>query len=356
MWFCPSALFPFMRIVVDVMGGDHGIEVVIDGVKQALAIQQAITELFIVGNEAEIRPILARQQLRDSRLQIVHTTEVLTMQDKPLDVLRKKKDSSMAMAVDLVKQGKADAVISRGNTGGLMSAATVKLRPLDGVDRPAIATVIPSTEGEFVLLDAGANAECKPLHLAQFAVMGSVYSREILGHLKPRVGILSNGTEDTKGNDLTRDALKLCRRLDLNFLGYVEGHDLFENHVDVVVTDGFVGNIVLKTVESMGKGIKTMLETEFRKNPLRLAGAALAYGGLSHIKHRMNPDNYGGAPLLGLNGTVIKAHGSARALAIKNAIRIACETLQNKINDVIQVEMTRANQIIAGIQDTPTIA
>lgn len=339
-----------MRIVVDVMGGDHGIEVVIDGVKQALAAQGAITELFVVGNEAEIRPILARLQLRDSRLQIIHTTEVLTMEDKPLDVLRKKKDSSMAVAVDLVKQGRADAIISRGNTGGLMSAATIKLRPLDGVERPAIATVIPSTAGEFILLDAGANAECKPLHLAQFAVMGSVYSREILGHAKPRVGILSNGTEETKGTDLTRDALKLCRQLDLNFLGYVEGHDLFEDHVDVVVTDGFVGNIVLKTVESMGKGIKSMLETEFRKNPLRLAGAALAYGGLRHIKHRMNPDNYGGAPLLGLNGTVIKAHGSARALAIKNAIRIACETVQNKINEVIEAQMAGANQTIARIQ------
>lgn len=356
MRFFPSALFPFMRIVVDVMGGDHGIEVVIDGVKQALAVQEAISELFIVGNEAEIRPILTRLQLRDSRLQIIHTTQVLTMDDKPLDVLRKKKDSSMAVAVDLVKQGRADAIISRGNTGGLMSAATVKLRPLEGVDRPAIATVIPSTVGAFVLLDAGANAECKPIHLAQFAVMGSVYSREILGQPKPRVGILSNGTEETKGTDLTREALNLCRQLDLNFLGYVEGHDLFEDHVDVVVTDGFVGNIVLKTVESMGKGIKTMLETEFRKNPLRLAGAALAYGGLSHIKHRMNPDNYGGAPLLGLNGTVIKAHGSARAVAIKNAIRIACETVHNKINEVIQTQMALANQTMAKIQaTTPTV-
>src|SRR2546430_1603711 len=234
-----------------------------------------------------------------------------------------------------------------GNTGGLMAAATVKLRPLENVERPAIATVLPTPQKYFLLLDAGANAECRPLHLAQFAIMGSVYSREILGNARPRVGILSNGKEELKGNDLTRDAAELCRQLDLNFLGYVEGHDLFEDHVDVVVADGFVGNIVLKTCESMGKGIKVMLETELTRNPLRKFGAALAYGGLRSIKRRMNADNYGGAPLLGLNGTVIKAHGSARALAIKNAIRVGTETIQHSINRLITQEIARAKDRLA---------
>jgi glycerol-3-phosphate acyltransferase PlsX len=215
------------------------------------------------------------------------------------------------------------------------------------VDRPAIATVIPTPEREFLLLDAGANAECKPMHLVQFAIMGSIYSREILRHERPRVGILSNGTEAMKGTDLTRDACRLCEQLDLNFLGYIEGHDLFEGEVDVVVTDGFVGNIVLKTCESMGRAIKVMLERELTRNPLRLAGAGLAYGGIRSIKRRMNPDTYGGAPLLGLNGNVIKAHGSARALALMNAIRVAVESVQHHINEMIQEAIARANERVA---------
>lgn len=270
------------------------------------------------------------------------------MEDKPTDVLRRKKDCSMARALDLVRQGDGDAVISRGNTGGLMAAATIKLRPLENVDRPAIATVVPTPQKEFLLLDAGANAECKPFHLLQFAIMGSVYSREILGNPTPRVGILSNGTEEHKGSDLTREAAELCRQTRLNFIGYTEGHDAFENRVDVVVTDGFIGNIVLKSIEGMGKGIKVMLETELTKNPLRVIGAALAYGGIRHIKRRMNPDNHGGAPLLGVNGTVIKAHGSAREIALMNAIRVATETLHQNINQQIIREIADANERIAG--------
>lgn len=341
-----------MRIVVDVMGGDHGCEVVIEGVKLALAADPGIVALCLVGNESEIQRALSKTHLRDKRLRILHTDEVLTMEDKPLDVLRRKKDCSMARAMDLIKQGEGDALISRGNTGGLMAAATVKLRPLENVERPAIATVIPTPQREFLLLDAGANPECKPLHLAQFAIMGNVYSREILGNPRPRVGILSNGKEEMKGNDLTREAAELCRQLDLNFLGYVEGHDLFEDHVDVVVADGFIGNIVLKTCESMGKGIKVMLEKELTRNPMRKLGAALAYGGLRHIKCRMNPDTYGGAPLLGLNGTVIKAHGSARPLAIMNAVRVATETIQHSINRLIAGEIATAKERLASVKTT----
>src|SRR5947207_10506631 len=321
-----------MRIVVDVMGGDHGCEVVIEGVKAALHNCGTISALHLVGDEAEMRAAMIKARLDDPRVRILHTAEVLTMDDKPLDVLRRKKDCSMARALELTRQGQGDAMISRGNTGGLMAAATVKLRPLENVERPAIATVLPTPQKYFLLLDAGANAECRPLHLAQFAIMGSVYSREILGNANPRVGILSNGKEETKGNDLMREALGLCRQLELNFLGYVEGHDLFGDHVDVVVTDGLIGNIVLKTCESMGKAIRVMLETELTRNPLRKFGAALAYGGLRSIKRRMNADNYGGAPLLGLNGTVIKAQGSARALAIKNAIRVGPQTNPHSIH------------------------
>ncbi len=342
----PAALFPFMRIVVDVMGGDHGTGVVIDGVKLALQAYPNISELHLVGQQAEIEAGLKRVHCSDKRLRIHHASEVITMEDKPLDAVRRKKDCSMVRSMELVRDGKAEAVISRGNTGALVASATFKLRRLESVDRPAIATVIPSGQGEFVLIDAGANHECKPVHLMQFAIMGSVYSRDVLGRAKPRVGILSNGAEETKGTDLTREAAKLCRQTDLNFVGYVEGHDLFADHVDVVVTDGFIGNIILKSIESMGKAIIGLLRHELTATPVRKAGAVLAQGALKSIKRRMDPEAYGGAPLLGLNGTVIKAHGSAREKAIMNAIRVAGETIQHKINDTIAREVAQANERI----------
>ncbi len=342
----PAALFPFMRIVVDVMGGDHGIPVVINGVKQALQAYPHIAELHLVGLKPDIEAELNRAQCADSRLHIHHASEVITMEDKPLDAVRKKKDCSMVRAMELVRDGKAEAVISRGNTGALVASATLKLRRLDPVDRPVIAAVMPSGVGEFVLLDAGANPECKPALLVQFAIMGSVYSHAVLGRAKPRVGVLSNGSEEAKGTDLTRDTARLLKQANLNFIGYVEGHDLFADNVDVVVTDGFTGNIVLKSIESMGKAVGGLLKREFTANPLRMAGAVLSRGALNSIKQRMDPEAYGGAPLLGLNGTVIKAHGSAKAKAIFNAIRVASETIQHKINDTIVAEVTRANETL----------
>lgn len=325
------------------MGGDHGISVVINGVKRALQAFPAITELHLVGLQSEIEKELNVARCADPRLRIHHASEVVTMEDKPVDAVRKKKDCSMVRSMELVRDGKAEAVISRGNTGALVASATFKLRRLEPVDRPVIAAVMPSGVGEFVLLDAGANPECKPSLLVQFAIMGSVYSRGVLGRTSPRVGVLSNGAEETKGTDLTRETARLCKQVDLNFIGYVEGHDLFEDHVDVVVTDGFTGNIVLKSIESMGKAIGVLLKREFTANPVRKTGALMAKGALMSIKRRMDPEAYGGAPLLGLNGTVIKAHGSAREKAIFNAIRVALETIQHKINDTIVSEVARAN-------------
>jgi glycerol-3-phosphate acyltransferase PlsX len=336
-----------MRIVVDVMGGDHGCEVVVAGAKLALEANPGITELHLVGNESEIKTALTGCRCRDPRIRIKHATEVLTMDDKPLEGVRKKKDCSMVRAMELVKEGQADAVISPGNTGGLVAAATFKLRRLENVERPAIATIMPSAKSEFVLIDAGAFPDCKPIHLLQFAIMGSVYSREMLGHARSRVGILSNGTEEMKGTDLTREAFKLCQAVDLNFIGYVEGHDLFADGVEVAVTDGFVGNIVLKTCESMGKGMLRLLKSELAANPLRKFGGALARGAFQKIKQRMDPDAYGGAPLLGLNGNVIKAHGSAGERAIMNAIRVSAEAIQHHVNDIIQQEIAQASERLA---------
>ncbi len=336
-----------MRIAVDVMGGDHGPAVVIEGAKMALRANDKITELYLVGRQDEIQKALAKVGLHDSRVKLVHASEFLTMEDKPVEGLRKKKDCSILRAVDLLRQDAADALISPGNTGGLVAASTIRLRPLEGVERAGIATVIPGPEGQFVLLDSGANVESRPTHLVHYAVMGSVYSREVLGCPRPRVGLLCNGTEDNKGTDLTQQAFKLCRRIDINFIGNVEGHDLFHNRVDVVVCDGFVGNIVLKTLESFAKGIFGWLKSELTKNPKRMLGAMLAGNGLRAIKRRIDPDAYGGAPLLGLNGNVMKAHGSASDRAIMNAIRMSTEAVQHHINQVISKEVARANEAIS---------
>lgn len=348
-----------MRIVVDVMGGDHGCGVVVDGVRLALKAYPHISQIFLVGNQKEIEAALHHSRLKDPRLQVVHASEVLTMEDKPLVAVRKKKDSSLVRAVELVKDGTAEAIISQGNTGALVAASTFALRRLEGVERPAIAVVMPSSRKEFILIDAGANPDCKPIHLLQFAIMGSIYSREILGNKRPRVGVLSNGTEELKGNDLTREAARLCQAVDLNFIGYVEGHDLFADHVEVVVTDGFIGNIVLKSCESLGKEMICMLKRELAANPVRKLGAMLAAKAFHSLKQRIDPDVHGGAPILGLNGSVIKAHGSARETAIMNAIRVSTEALQHHINDIIQSEINRASQRLAQsslVASTPVAA
>ena len=344
-----------MRIAVDVMGGDHGCAVVVEGVKRALAADYGLTAVHLVGDEEQIRAALKQTGLRDSRVQILHASEVLTMEDKPAAALRRKRDCSIARAVELVHDDKADAVVSLGNTGGIFAAATFKLGRIPGVYRGGIASVIPTPDQEFVLLDSGANIECKPVHLVHYAVMGSVYSREVLGYKKPRVGILSVGTEDSKGNELTLEAFRLCKHVDINFIGNVEGHDLFKSRVDVVICDGFVGNIVLKTCESLALGMFSMLKTELMKNAKRKLGALLMQNGFRAIKRRMDPEAYGGAPLLGFNGSVMKAHGSARERAIMNAIRITASSVQHHVNDAIAREIGRANEAIAKLE-TPASA
>ena len=345
-----------MRIAVDVMGGDHGCGVVIAGVKRALEDNKSITGVFLIGNQDEIHAALPPRGFRDHRVRVLHASEVVEMDDKPASALRRKRDSSIARAAELVREGKADAMVSLGNTGGIFAAATFKIGRIPGVERGCIATVIPRQGNEFVLLDAGANVECKPIHLAQFAVMGNIYSREILGRPKPRVGILSIGTEDCKGNELTLEAFQLCKKLDLNFIGNVEGHDLFKDHVDVVVCDGFVGNIVLKTCESLAVAMFSMLKRELMRNPKRQIGAYLAQNAFDSIRRRMDPEVHGGAPLLGFNGMVFKAHGSARERAVASALRITAEAVRHGVNEMIAREIADANKRIAGGVDSPRAA
>ncbi len=258
------------------MGGDGGCAVIIDGLLQALEHHDHIRTMYLVGDEETIRASLGQAGHLAPRIEVVHSPEVLSMEEKPVVGLRHKKKCSLAMATDLVKLGQADAVLSAGNTGGMVAAASIKLRTLPGVDRPGIATVMPTKTSNFVLLDAGANVEGKPRHLMHYAIMGDIYAREVLGKSRPRVGLLSVGTEEAKGNDLTVETFKLCSALDLNFIGNVEGHDLFREELDVVVCNGFVGNIVLKTCESLALHMMGWLRDELTATPIRRLGAALS--------------------------------------------------------------------------------
>ncbi len=334
-----------MRLAVDVMGGDHGPGVVVRGALKAFGSVKGLDELILVGAQRDLEALPAVDLSRPG-VRVRNASEVVTMEDGPMDVLRRKKDSSMARAVELVAAGEADAVLSCGNTGCLLAASTIKLRRLPGIDRAGIATVMPTPENEFVLLDAGANTECTPLHLAHYAIMGSVYSSEVLGYAKPRVGLLCNGTEDSKGIPLTQAAFQLCQRLDLNFIGNVEGHDLFAGKVDVVVCDGFVGNITLKTSESLATGMFRFLKRELTRNPLRKLGAFLARGAFKAVRKRMDPDMYGSAPLLGLNGVVFKSHAGASERAITNGIKVMTDTFEHRVNERISQKVAAAASVL----------
>jgi glycerol-3-phosphate acyltransferase PlsX len=343
-----------MRLAVDVMGGDHGPEELLQGVKLGLESESSIQEVQVVGPEVEISSLLRRIGCSDPRIRIRQASEVLTMEDKPVQGLRRKKDCSILRAVELVRDGLADAVISSGNTGGIVAAATIRLRTLDCIERPTIACIMPSKSGAWVLVDGGANPDCTPTNLLQFAVMGSSYSRAMLGVTTPRVGVLSNGSEESKGTDLTRAAVSLIRSSGLNTTGYCEGYDLFMDGVDVCVCDGFVGNIVLKSAESLGKAVGAMLREELRANPFRMLGAMIARGGLNRIRTRMNPEAYGGAPLLGLNGCVIKIHGGAKRSNVMHAMHQAVRFVGLGFNETLVRDMTAASRSV--VTATPSQA
>src|SRR5205085_2877747 len=250
-------------------------------------------------------------------------TQVVEMCDKAADAVRRKKDSSISRAVDLVKDGAADAIVSAGHTGAAVAAATIKLRTLPGIDRPGIAALIPTETNLFVLIDAGANTNCEPSHLLQYGIMGAVYSRHVLRFKNPRVGLMSIGGEEMKGNELTKEVFKMLRSSQLNFRGNIEGHDLFEEPVEVVVCDGFVGNVILKTCESIATAIFKWLKHELMRSAPRKAGAFLAREAFRTIRKKTNYEEYGGMPLLGVNGICIISHGASTPLAIKNALRVA---------------------------------
>ena len=310
-----------LTIALDVMGGDHGPQVVVPAALNFLRATQDVA-LILVGKEEEITKLIPAGVLGD-RLSIRHATQEVAMNELPSKALRQKKDSSMRVAIDLVKSGEAHACVSAGNTGALMATARFVLKTLPNIDRPAIMTSVPSMTGSTHLLDLGANVDCTAQHLFQFAVMGSETVTAVEGLAAPKVGLLNVGAEEIKGNEQVKGAHELLARSTLNYIGYVEGDDIYLGVVDVVVTDGFVGNVALKSSEGLAKMVRHFLTENFNRNWLTRLSALAAMPVLKRFRRKFDPRRYNGASLLGLRGIVIKSHGSADVLAFENAIHIA---------------------------------
>jgi glycerol-3-phosphate acyltransferase PlsX len=331
-------------IAVDAMGGDNAPAIEVEGAIQAARDFRA--RILLVGQEERIRAELERQGVPNPRqqrlhIEIVNATEVISMDDPVAQSVRRKRDSSIRVAARLVREGKAHGLVSAGNTGAVMATAKLVLGALPSVDRPALAGIFPTLKGKgAVLLDVGANAECKPEHLKQFAIMGAIYSRSILGVQDPRIGLMSIGEEDIKGNELTKETQALLRDTPINFLGNVEGRDIFTGDVDVIVCDGFTGNVILKTCEGLVEAIMGLLRTELGQTILTQTGAILSRQAFRSVKKRLDYSEFGGAPLLGCKQICLICHGSSNAKAIRNAIRIAKEFYKAGLSEMIDTELS----------------
>lgn len=336
------------RIALDAMGGDHGLSVVIPAAKKALDKHEDIA-LILVGDEQQIRANLSSHSLTEGeRLQIKHASQVVTMDDSPALALKSKKDSSMRVAINLVKEEQADAVVSAGNTGALMATARFVLKMLPGIDRPAICTVMPSLNGHTHMLDLGANVDSSAEHLYQFALMGSELSKAIDEISNPRVGLLNIGQEAIKGNEQVKAANALLEDSSLNYIGYVEGDDIYLGEVDVIVCDGFVGNVALKTSEGLAKLISSKLKGSFTRNFLSKLAGLISMPVLNNFRQEIDPRRYNGASLLGLQGIAVKSHGGADSLAFANAISIAR-------TEIIKQVPQRINKQIAALLEGQTV-
>ena len=351
-------------IALDAMGSDRAPKPEIEGAIHAA--RNYGVRVLLVGPETIIKAELDRHPAA-SRLpiEIVHASEVITMEDKAVQAVRSKRDSSMLVGLRLVREGRAAGFVTAGNTGAAMAAAKMILGALQGVDRPALAAVFPTAPGTAaILLDVGANVDCKPHNLEQFAVMGEIYFRSMFGDLKsgrsafgsakgPRVGLLSIGEEETKGNELTRESFQLLKQLPLNFVGNVEGRDIFSGHVDVIVADGFVGNVALKVSEGVANLVRTVLKESLKATISRQVGYMLSRSAFSDFKKRIDHTEYGGAPLLGVKGVCIITHGSSNANAIKNAVRVAAEFSQRQINASIEQGLAALHSAPAEAEAAP---
>jgi glycerol-3-phosphate acyltransferase PlsX len=335
-----------MKIALDAMGGDFGPAVVVEGAVAA-ASEFGLSSV-LVGDRAAIEREIARLGARELPLSIHHASQVVGMAESPSQALRRKRDSSLRVAAELVKDGECGALVSAGNTGAAMAIGMFVLGVLPGVDRPAIAAPLPSLSGYTVLLDAGANLDPKPRHLFQWAIMGHVYSRDIVGISNPRVGLLSVGEEEGKGNELVREAYEQLRDSSINFVGNVEGRDVYNGRCDVVVTDGFTGNVCLKISESLAQMLTEMIRQELSRDAVSRAGAALSRSAFARMKKRVDYTEMGGAPLLGINGASIVCHGASPVKAIKNALRVASEWVRNDVNEHIKTALEAESVLAEG--------
>jgi glycerol-3-phosphate acyltransferase PlsX len=326
-----------MKIAVDAMGGDHGPAVVVEGA--VTAVRELGASVVLVGDKAVIEHEMARLRGDSLGIEVRHASQVVTMAETPSHALRRKRDSSLRVAAELVREGDAAAFVSAGNTGAAMAISMFVIGVLPGVDRPAIAAVLPSLRGYTVLLDVGANVGPKPWHLLQFAIMGNAFARDIIGVDTPRVGLLSIGEEEGKGNDLTREAYDQLKTSSLNFVGNVEGRDIYNGSCDVIVTDGFTGNVALKISESLAEMLGSMIKEELTRDVRSKLGAALAMPAFSRFKKRVDYTEMGGAPLLGIDGGAIICHGSSPAKAIKNAVRVAADWARAGLNEHIKAAL-----------------
>ena len=335
-----------MRIAVDAMGGDYAPAVVVEGITAAL-YDFPEYELTIVGHLGKLAYYLEKYGIEDHpRLKKIHAEQAVEMGDPSTVVLRAKKHSSMTECARLLKDGAVDAIVSAGHTGAAVAATKVIVRTLPGVDRPMIATSMPGLSGRFVLADSGANVDCRPIHLAQFALMGEVYAKYLFGIDKPAIGLLSVGGEEGKGNELTKEVFKILAKLPINFVGNVEGNTVFQNVADVVVCDGFIGNVMLKSAEGVSKTAMLLAKELFSKTPARVTGALLGRNAFRELKAFGDPDDLGGAPLLGIKGICIIGHGSSTPKAVRNAIRTAGESVRFGINDKIVNRIAETEEII----------
>jgi phosphate acyltransferase len=326
-----------MKIAVDAMGGDHGPAVIVEGA--VAAVQELSASVILVGDSAAIERELGRLGVAHAGLEVRHASQVIGMAESPSHALRRKRDSSLRVAAELVRDGKAAAFISAGNTGAAMAISMFVIGVLRGIDRPAIAAVLPNLRKFTVLIDVGANVDPKPWHLFQFAIMGHVYARDILGIETPRVGLLSVGEEEGKGNELTKEAYEQLKESRLNFVGNVEGRDIYNGSCDVVVSDGFTGNVAIKISESLAEMLGAMLKQELHRDFRTRVGAALTRPAFARFRRRVDYTEMGGAPLLGIDGAAIICHGASPAKAIKNAVRVAGEWANAELNEHIKAAL-----------------
>ncbi len=335
-----------IKIAVDAMGSDSSPQVEVEGVIHAC--RDFGVQVLLVGKEQILAPMLQNAGAAGLPIEIRNATEVVLMDEQPSIALRKKKDSSIRIAAELVRSGEASGLVSAGNTGAVMAISKVVIGMVPGVDRPALAAVVPTLTGRAVLLDVGANVECKPHHLIQFAVMGHLFSNKIVGVRSPRVGLMSVGEEESKGNELTKEVHKSLKELNLNFIGNVEGRDLYNGRADVIVCDGFTGNVALKTSEGLIEAMLKLLRAELLSTLQTKLGALLSSRSFKRLKIRLDYAEYGGAPLLGLRGVCIICHGRSNAVAIKNAIRVAKEFADNHLNAKLEAELDELSGPAAG--------